>query len=292
MLKLLIIAGWIFVAIDAFIAGAAILARDMGTDAAGRGLALGLGLVALVPLLLGGTALYFGGRAQSRLGVIASFVLLALPFLIFFGVEVEGWFHDIRVSFTNLGVSRFPERPQRALADAIDRADFQAMREMLATHPNLNGRNKAGYDLLGHAVRLVQSGDREDCQRRLEAVRLLLDAGMDPNAQLDGMGQFDVFVIGQRIRRSGGGPGFPAFYRSRGQSERNGQGRSAHLRRVALRDLPAVLVGSRRQHGSSKCGWRNAAVVLPFQWPMGWGTGAAAARGGYRRSQFAGHDRR
>ena len=138
MLKVLIIAGWVFFAVNAFVVGAAILSRDMGSDAAGRGLAFDLGLVGLVPLVLGGLALYFGGRANSWLGVIVSFVLLAIPILIFFGVEVEGFFHDARVRMSNSTTGRFPEQAQRDLSNAIGTANFASMRKILATRPGPN----------------------------------------------------------------------------------------------------------------------------------------------------------
>src|SRR5271157_1900148 len=73
-LKLIILAGWALFAFDAVLAIVAIVARNMGDDAASRGMAVSFGLVALVPVLIGGTVLYFSMRAHSWLGVIGSVV--------------------------------------------------------------------------------------------------------------------------------------------------------------------------------------------------------------------------
>jgi hypothetical protein len=145
--------------------------------------------VGLVFLLIGGVALYFSGRAYNWLGVGGSLVLLAVPFLLFFGVEVEGRFHDARVWLSNRKFGRYPEAAQRELARAVDAGDFAAMRRILATHPNLTGRNSAGVDLLAYAVTVTNGIDPgPDGERRVEAARLLLEAGMDPNQATDAYG--------------------------------------------------------------------------------------------------------
>ena len=189
MFKLLIVAGWGFFALDAFLVIAAIVSRNMGDDAAGHGVGLTFGLAGLVFVLVGGAGLYFSGRAHSWPGAVGSIVPLALPFLLFFGADVESYIHGIRTSLDNRKEGRYPEPAQRELAQALQRGDFEAMRKILATHPNLNGRDEAGYDLLSYAVRETRMLGRDaDNIKRVEGVRLLLDAGMSPNQSKDSDG--------------------------------------------------------------------------------------------------------
>ncbi len=153
MFKLLIIAGWGFFAVmDALLVIMAIVAHDTGSDAAGRGVALTFGLFGLAFVLAGGAGLYFSSRAHSWVGAIGSTMPLAVPFMLFFGADVESYLHKIRSGFDSRKEGRYSEPAQRELAKAIAAGDFAAMRKILASHPNLNGRDAAGYDLLSYAL--------------------------------------------------------------------------------------------------------------------------------------------
>ena len=204
MLKILTVTGWLIFAVDALLVGAAIVTRDMGDDAAGRGQALGWGLVGLVFVLIGGTALFFAARGHTWLGVGGSIAMLAIPPLLFFGGDVEQWFHNIGVGISNrqmqVKMGGYPEPAQRELAKAIDAGDFPAMQRVLDTHPNLTGRNSAGYDLLSHAISLTTSfGPYRDGAQRVEAVRLLLEAGMNPNQSHDPDGHSPIAMVSYRL---------------------------------------------------------------------------------------------
>jgi hypothetical protein len=182
VIKFFTIAAWVLFAVDAFMVAAAVVSPNMGDDAAGRGLALGYGMVALVFLLIGGPALFFGGRAQSRLAVTGAMVMLALPLLLFFGTDLENVVHSATGWFSDRKVGRYPERAQRELAKAIRAGDPAAVQKILAARPNLNARDEAGNDLLGFAVSMSTALDTGvSPQNRIEVVRLLLEAGMDPN---------------------------------------------------------------------------------------------------------------
>jgi hypothetical protein len=186
MFKVLLIAGWGIFAVDAIFVVVSIISRNMGDDAAGHGVALAFGLIALVVVLLGGTGLVFSQRAHSALGVAGSTIPLALPLLFLFGGDIEAYIHRIKSGFEDRKIGRYPDPAQRDLARAIDAVDLARMRTILSTHPNLNGRDEAGFDLLSYAAGLVRGDSgRTD---RVEAIRLLLDAGMDPNQSKDNYG--------------------------------------------------------------------------------------------------------
>jgi hypothetical protein len=196
VLDVLTIGAWILFTLDAFVVLFAIISRDMGDDAAGRGMARGLGLIGLAFLLPAGALLYVGGRAHSWPAVIGALLLLALPFLLFFGTRVELAVRDVRWFVNARKLGRYPEPAQRQLARAIETGDLQTMRTVLASHPNLHGRDPLGNDLLRYAMSQSRPGRPEvdaDSERGGEAVRLLLEAGMDPNQQ-QGAGSISCFL--------------------------------------------------------------------------------------------------
>ena len=202
MFKVLIVVGWTIFAVDAVLAVTAMVSRDMGDDAAGRGVAFTYGLIGLAFVLGGGAALFFSGRAHSWVGAGLSILPLALPLLIFFGTDLESYAHSVATSFGRRKEGRYPEPAQRELYKAIQTGDYLAMRKLLASHPNLSGRDEAGDDLLALAVRQThlvrgQTGGlaAEDAEnlKCVEGVRLLLEAGMDPN-QSKGMDDSSTFV--------------------------------------------------------------------------------------------------
>ena len=121
-----------FFALDAVLVITAIVSRNMGDDAAGRGVALTFGLVGLAFVLAGGAGLYFSSRAHSWPGAIGSIIPLAVPFMLFFGADVESYVRKIRSGFDSRKEGRYPEPAQRELGKAITAGDFEAMRKILA----------------------------------------------------------------------------------------------------------------------------------------------------------------
>lgn len=204
MFKLLIVAGWAFFAFDAVLAIVSLVSRNMGDDAAGRGLGTALGLVALVLVLTGGTGLYFSMRAHSWLGAIVSILPLGLPLIFVFGGTVESWVHNVRVAMENRNVGRYPEPAQTELAKAIEAGDFETMRKILATHPNLKGRDGIGYDLLSFAYAQTRTSRPDaDNLKSVEGVRLLLEAGMNPNESEDASGSSTFISSAYSVSREG-----------------------------------------------------------------------------------------
>ena len=63
------------------------VASEGYTDAAGRGMVSGFGLIALGILAASGTGLYSAARAHSWLGVVVVLVLLAAPVLFIYGLD-------------------------------------------------------------------------------------------------------------------------------------------------------------------------------------------------------------
>lgn len=187
MLKALTITTWALFALEAVVVLVLIGARNMGDDAAGRNLALFWGLLGLAILLLpAGLGLYFAGRAKSLPGVIACLCLLALPFLIFGADWLYARYHDLQSYRFERQMGRFPDPAQRQLAQAMRAGDLVTMRRILAAHPNLQGRDPTGFDLLGLTVEEIRTARSPEARESAAAaVQLLLEAGMDPNQAED-----------------------------------------------------------------------------------------------------------
>lgn len=182
MFKALLIAAWLVFAVDMFFVFAMLFDNSRGQDAAGRGMEQGMGIIGLVIAASAAAGLYFGGRAHSWWAVAGLFVVLAIPFLVYGGSQLDRMLRDRRYEAYQRKIGAYPDPSQSALAKAIAVGDLGAMRTILAGRPNLNGRDAADYDLLSYAVERVGGIDSKvDIDTAVEAVRLLLDAGMDAN---------------------------------------------------------------------------------------------------------------
>jgi ankyrin repeat protein len=175
-MRIFLIFGWSLVALEGLLMLAALVSRNMGDDAAGRGVAAMFGLVGLGLIAAAAALLYFGGRAHSWIGVALGTGLLVLPLIFLLRTAATSGLQELQYRISAAKTGRFPDTRQRELAAAIQASDVERMRTILALRPNLTGRDPIGYDLLSFAVKRVQTGEGG-----VEPVRLLLDAGMDPN---------------------------------------------------------------------------------------------------------------
>lgn len=182
MFRALLIAAWVVFAVDLVFVFAMLFGDSRGQDAAGRGMQQGMGILGLVIVAIAAAGLYFGGRAHLWWAVAGLFVVLAIPFLIYGSSQIDRMVRDRRYEAYQRKIGAYPDPSQRALAKAIAAGDLGAMRAILAGHPNLSGRDAADYDLLSYAVSQAGGIDSKvDIDTAVEAVRLLLDAGMDAN---------------------------------------------------------------------------------------------------------------
>jgi len=80
-LRTLTIVGWICFALEAGLVVMLLLSRNMGDDAAGRGLATAWGLVLLPVVLIAGGALYWAQRSGRAGAVWVATLLVGAPFI-------------------------------------------------------------------------------------------------------------------------------------------------------------------------------------------------------------------
>jgi len=179
LVKPLIIAGWVLFGLEALFVLMLALQKNMGDDAAGRGMATGFAII-LAPLLVVSGALFLWGQ---RGGPAAAFwfglLLLASPVL--WGVSSfgQGMFNKFDRAMGRAQYGKFDDPDLTRLARAIDREDTAQMRELIArTPPDWTARDRRDHTILGHAVyRVLEAWGNTS---RVEPLRVLLAAGAPP----------------------------------------------------------------------------------------------------------------
>lgn len=155
------------------------VARNMGDDAAGRGLASGWAMILAVPLLVAGGLLAWGTWGHQKAAFWVGFALVASP--VAYGAVQRGQqaLKGLGRAAARAQYGRFADGRLTRLARAIDRADTTEMRALLAAGaPDFAARDPHGHTILGHALhRVVEDFYGND---RSAPVRLLLEAGAAP----------------------------------------------------------------------------------------------------------------
>lgn len=158
-LKAFAIAGWVFLALEAAAVARLLLVRNMGDDAAGRGLATAWGLVFAPLVLVAGGLLFWAQRSGSYPGVVAIALVVGLPFLLMAGWVVMGPVHAVERVLKNLGRGSFEDPKLTAIATAIAKRDASGATS-LAARPGLDftARDGKGRTILGIAVEAATDG--------------------------------------------------------------------------------------------------------------------------------------
>lgn len=184
-MRVLAIAAWVFFAVDVLIVASLFAARNMGDDAAGRGMATGFAIV-LTPIVLAvGALLFWAHRSGSKPGLWVAFLLVGIPFWFLLsnilGEVRSGLFRSVRHSRS----LRFPTPALSVVARAIDARDPARVRALTSgARLDFSARNSDGVTILGLAVSRVVGMFRtpED----LESARILLEAGAPPASDVLG----------------------------------------------------------------------------------------------------------
>jgi hypothetical protein len=139
---------------------------------------LGVGLTLFLFLILGaiGMGLRWSAQRESMAGTIVITVILIYPL---FAAVASGALRSRNEKLIDAETAKegdFPDPQAKLVAAAIDAGDVIALRTLLAGRPDLNGKDRAGNTLLGHAIARVRFHNGS-----LECLRLLLAAGADPN---------------------------------------------------------------------------------------------------------------
>nr|WP_316639334.1 ankyrin repeat domain-containing protein [uncultured Roseateles sp.] len=175
-MKIHVMSAWTLLALEALFVLSLALQRNMGDDAAGRGMATGFAML-LAPIVLGAAALlWWGSRGGPAVAWWLGFCIVASP-LAYTAVNFStGMLKKIDRGLWRAQQGRFDDARLTELAQAIDAQDIAAMQPLLAAGPiDWAARDRWGRTLLGHAIDRALSEDIKT--DRTEFVRLLLEAG-------------------------------------------------------------------------------------------------------------------
>lgn len=175
-LKSLAVIGWISFGVDAAIVLMLFFTKNMGDDAAGRGMATGFAIVLAPVVLLAGAALWWAQSRGSFGGVLVLTLLLGAPFLLAGKQLVMGPINALDHRLARIGRGRFADRRLTAIAAAISKGDTAAVRGLTAG-PGLDFtlRDAKGRTLLGIAV--AAATGMSVPPGAVESARLLVAAG-------------------------------------------------------------------------------------------------------------------
>ncbi|MBK8003222.1 MAG: hypothetical protein IPK12_04535 [Gemmatimonadetes bacterium] len=178
-MKPLVILGWILLAGEVLFVANLLLMRNMGDDAAGRGLATAWGMILGAVVLVAGGAFIWGQFGGPRGAFYAGLLVLAGPLFLFGASLVKGGVRKMnryayaqsRVTFEDAKVSR--------LARAIADNDTARVRTLLAEGGiDFAARSRDGATILGYAI--THAVETFAPPVAVEPVRLLLEAGAKP----------------------------------------------------------------------------------------------------------------
>ncbi|MEO7363864.1 MAG: hypothetical protein ABI120_26275 [Gemmatimonadaceae bacterium] len=191
--KIISIVGWICFALDTAFVFALIIIRDAGSDAAGRGLGRGWGLVLLPILLAAGGLLYWGTKNRSSFGTLTGTLLVALPFMMLANGKIKQMRESAQYYAQKAQHGQFADANLNAVAKAIDAGDTTALQALLvsykanATALNYAERDQAGETLLGFAA--TRAMDYDGTPDKVSALRILLQNGVPYAADAKKVGE-------------------------------------------------------------------------------------------------------
>lgn len=176
-LRAFLILGWLCVAAEVLFVVSLLSARNMGDDAAGRGLGTAYGAVlAPIVLLVGGTLLW-GTLTGSRPKIVAGALLAALPLFVMIFMTAKGMVRKAGRAWVATGQGAFQSAALTDLARAIDRGNPAEVERMVrGLKADFSARDKFNRTLLGHAVKKAM--DAYATEVETDVVRVLLDNGV------------------------------------------------------------------------------------------------------------------
>ena len=174
-MKPLMIAGWIMLALEVVAVVALAVQKNMGDDAAGRGMGTGFAMILGPIVLVAGGLLLWGSFGGPRPAFWVGFCLVMAP-LGFLAVNAGGnTLKEMRYAAGRAEFGRFSDARLTKIARAIDKRDTDAIQTLLRDGPlDWTARDARGQTLLGHAIHMAVN---EYDTTYVPAVELLIRAG-------------------------------------------------------------------------------------------------------------------
>jgi hypothetical protein len=175
-MKTLVTSGWVLLALEVVFVGVLFATKNMGDDAAGRGMARGFALILAPVVLVAAGLLAWGTRGGPKAVLVIGLVMVFSPVLYGAVSMFSGTLTSISRTLGRAEYGRFDDGTLTKLARAITRADTATVEKLLAAGtPNWNARDRRGQTILGHAI--VEAIKDYGGAERVVFVRMLLDAG-------------------------------------------------------------------------------------------------------------------
>lgn len=167
--------GWICLALDAALVASFFLSKG-GGDAAGRGMATGIGIVLTPIVAVVAGSLYWAQRNGSFAGVVAATIVAAIPFYFLAKNLSAVPVRLIERSIQRAGLGKFADERLTDMATAIGARDTAKL-AALARQGGVdwNARDRKGRTIFGIAVEEARQAVSDDQQ--LVQLRILVDAG-------------------------------------------------------------------------------------------------------------------
>jgi hypothetical protein len=178
-MKLAVITGWILLALEGLFVAVLFVSKNMGDDAAGRGMARGFAVI-LGPILLVAAALFiWGQRGGPRPAFWAGFGIMAIPLVFFLVTSAKKTLRGFDLAAGKALYGKFNDRRLTRLARAIEKNDTATVRSIIAEGPiDFTARSKRGRTILGRAIE--HASGAYDAPEAVASVRMLLEAGGKP----------------------------------------------------------------------------------------------------------------
>lgn len=178
-----VIVAWSLFALEVLFVASLALQKNMGDDAAGRGMATGFALLLGPIVLVAGVLLWWGTQGGPVAAFWVGLCIVGSPLAYGAFTFTGGMLHKLDRSLGQAQQGRFDDARLTRLARAIDAQDTVAVRQWLATGtPDWTARDRWGRTLLGHAI--VKAVSYDAGPGRVEGVRMLLAAGAPPAANV------------------------------------------------------------------------------------------------------------
>lgn len=174
--KPLIVLGWVLLVLEVLFVVMLFATRDMGDDAAGRGMARGFAMLLAPVVLLAGALLWWGARGGPKFALWVGLLMVFSPVLFAAVSTTRGTIKSLDRKMGLAEYGRFDDANLTALARAIsDRDEPEARRLLAKGTPDWRARDRRDQTLLGHTI--VKAIEDYETTAGVVFVRMLLDAG-------------------------------------------------------------------------------------------------------------------
>ena len=175
-MKRLLLPAWILLGLEVLFVVMLTVTKNVGDDAAGRGMASGFAMLLAPLVLLTGGLLFWAQRGGPAVALWVGILLAFSPALIWAAIAGGNAVTSMSQAKGRAEFGKFDDPRLTSLARAIEKVDAARMRVILGQGSvDWHARDRRGQTVLGHAISLA--GDEYVDTMRVVPVRLLLDAG-------------------------------------------------------------------------------------------------------------------